>query len=105
MASAPVVTVHKETGSGATDRIERKKIMALAEGRRSGFWVGQDRRAVVLQRHGISRVLASEGGRTSRGSIGNVREYVGLLNQLHAKGRADLDIVRTFGSDCGFSHN
>jgi hypothetical protein len=41
-------------------------------------------------------VLASEGGRTSRGSIGNMREYVALLNQLHSDGRADLDAIEAF---------
>jgi len=50
----------------------------------------------ILHRHGISRVLASEGGRTSRGSIGNMREYVALLNQLHADGAADLDAIEAF---------
>ena len=38
----------------------------------------------ILQRHGVACVLASEGGRTSRGSIGNMREYVAPLNQLYA---------------------
>jgi len=50
----------------------------------------------ILQRHGITRVLASEGGRTSRGSIGNMREYVALLNQLHADGGADLDAIEEY---------
>jgi hypothetical protein len=50
----------------------------------------------ILERHGISRVLASEGGRTSRGSIGNMREYVALLNQLHAVGTADLGTIEAF---------
>ena len=30
----------------------------------------------VLKRHGIERVLAAEGGRTSRGSLNNMRQYV-----------------------------
>lgn len=50
----------------------------------------------VLLRHGITRVLASEGGRTSRGSIGNMRDYVGLLNSLRAAGPLDLDAVEDF---------
>ena len=50
----------------------------------------------ILDRHGITRVLASEGGRTSRGSIGNMREYVALLNQLDAAGAADLDAIEAF---------
>ena len=41
-------------------------------------------------------MLASEGGRTSRGSIGNMREYVVLLNRLHASAAADLDAIEAF---------
>lgn len=34
----------------------------------------------ILKEYGIHRVLAEEGGRTSRGSIGNMRQYVAFLN-------------------------
>ena len=56
-----------------------------------GQVLGLGRGAVqaVLNRHGITRVLAAEGGRTSRGSISNMREYVAFLNGL-AAGGADL---------------
>jgi hypothetical protein len=50
----------------------------------------------VLKRHDIERVLASEGGRTSRGSINNMRAYVALLNDLHRQGLADLDAIEGF---------
>lgn len=50
----------------------------------------------VLNRHGIDRVLAAEGGRTSRGSIGNMREYVAFLNAQATKGDLDLDAVELF---------
>jgi hypothetical protein len=50
----------------------------------------------ILKRHGIDRVLAAEGGRTSRGSIDNMREYVALLNDLHGQGLADLDAIENF---------
>lgn len=53
----------------------------------------------VLKRHGISRVLAAEGGRTSRGSIGNMRDYVAMLNNLHSQGAVDLDVVERFWID------
>lgn len=53
----------------------------------------------VLNRHGVTRVLASEGGRTSRGSIGNMQEYVALLNRLAAAGAADLDAIEKFWID------
>lgn len=50
----------------------------------------------VLKRHGIERVLASEGGRTSRGSLGNMREYVAFLNDLATGSKVDLDAVEEF---------
>ncbi len=48
----------------------------------------------VLNRHGITRVLAAEGGRTSRGSISNMREYVGFLNELISP--VDLDAIEAY---------
>lgn len=50
----------------------------------------------ILKRHGITRVLAAEGGRTSRGSIGNMRDYANFLNGLAAAGKLDLDAVEAF---------
>ena len=63
-----------------------------------GQVLGLGRNAVqaVLNRHGITRVLAAEGGRTSRGSIGNMRQYVGFLNKLAEVGDVDLDAVEDF---------
>jgi hypothetical protein len=63
-----------------------------------GQVLGLGRGAVqtVLSRHGITRVLAAEGGRTSRGSISNMREYVAFLNSLAIVGADDLDAVEAF---------
>lgn len=63
-----------------------------------GQVLGLGRAAVqaVLARHGIERVLAAEGGRTSRGSLGNMREYVAFLNNLAQAGDVDLDAVEAF---------
>ncbi len=44
----------------------------------------------ILEAHGIRRVLAEEGGRTSRGSLGLMQAYVEALNELHGQGGADL---------------
>src|SRR5271155_449370 len=68
----------------------------LTEGGGQVFGLGKSAVQSILHRHGISRVLASEGGRISRGSIGNMRDYVALLNQLHAEGSADLDAIEAF---------
>ena len=51
----------------------------------------------ILKKHGIDRVLASEGGRTSRGSLNNMREYVAFLNGV--QGDADLDAIECFWID------
>ena len=63
-----------------------------------GQVLGLGRGAVqaVLNRHDITRILAAEGGRTSRGSISNMREYVAFLNSLAADGAVDLDAVEAF---------
>ncbi len=60
--------------------------------------LGKGRVQEILKRHGIQRVLASEGGRTSRGSLGNMRAYVDFLNALARKtGPApDLDLIERF---------
>ena len=54
----------------------------------------------VLKRHGIERVLAAEGGRTSRGSLNNMREYVACLNELYEKGIADFDVIEAYWVEC-----
>lgn len=59
--------------------------------KRGGQVRGLGRVAVqaILADHGIKRVLAEEGGRTSRGSIDHMRAYIKLLNELHAEGLLD----------------
>ncbi|MGE0193547.1 MAG: DUF4928 family protein [Planctomycetota bacterium] len=54
----------------------------------------------ILKDHGITRVLAEEGGRTSRGSLGNMETYVAFLNKLTGKGTSlDLDQVEMWWVD------
>jgi len=52
--------------------------------RQGGQVAGLGRGAVqnILAEHNINRVLAEEGGRTSRGSIQKMRAYVDFLNEL-----------------------
>lgn len=50
----------------------------------------------ILGEHGIDRVLAQEGGRTSRGSVGLMRAYVQLLNGFHESGGVDLPAVESW---------
>lgn len=53
----------------------------------SGQVLGLGKGAVqrILNDYGITQVLAEEGGRTSRGSIGIMRAYVAFLNDLRIK--------------------
>ena len=66
-----------------------------------GQVVGLGKSAVqsILKDHNIDRVLAEEGGRTSRGSVGNMRKYVAFLNDLHANGELHLETVERWWAD------
>src|SRR6185312_14875720 len=50
----------------------------------------------ILKKHNIVKVLAREGGRTSRGSIDHMKEYVGFLNDLNKNNLIDLDEIERF---------
>lgn len=60
-----------------------------------GQVAGLGRAAVqpILGDHGITRVLAEEGGRTSRGSIRRMRDYLKLLNSLDNDGLLDFAAI------------
>lgn len=66
-----------------------------------GQVAGLGRAAVqaILSDHDISRVLAEEGGRTSRGSIRRMHGYVELLNTLHAEGLLDFSKIEQWWVD------
>lgn len=55
--------------------------------------LGIARVQAILSDYGISRILAKEGGRTSRGSLGNSKIYIDFLNQLNSENCADLDFI------------
>jgi hypothetical protein len=50
----------------------------------------------ILKRRGIDKILAKEGGRTSRGSVGNMRSYVDFLNKTAEKAKIDFDLIELF---------
>ncbi|WP_349590930.1 DUF4928 family protein [Alteromonas sp. NFXS44] len=88
---ALVVTQHaKEKG------LPLKPDQLLTE--KGGQVLGLGKAAVqkVLKKHGIDRVLAAEGGRTSRGSIENMKTYVEFLNSHKSEIGFKLDIVEDF---------
>lgn len=61
--------------------------------------LGRGKVQAILAKHGITRVLAKEGGRTSRGSMGNMRSYVAFLNRLRATGDVDFGALEQFWVD------
>jgi len=71
----------------------------ITEGGGQVLELGKSAVQTVLNRHNIERVLASEGGRTSRGSLNNMRAYVALLNEFAQQGSVDLDAIEKFWID------
>jgi hypothetical protein len=53
----------------------------------------------ILKEHGVTRVLAEEGGRTSRGSLGNMLDYVDFLNALDKSDAVDLEAIEAWWVD------
>lgn len=50
----------------------------------------------ILMEHGITRILASEGGRTSRGNMGLMMKYIGFLNTWQTVEPIDFIIVEKY---------
>ena len=72
----------------------------ITEGRGQVLGLGKAAVQSVLIHHGIERVLAAEGGRTSRGSLNRMREYVTFLNHLHEEIGVDLDEIEKYWVEC-----
>jgi len=86
-----VVTRHaKERGLPllANDLITKEKGQVLG--------LGRGPVQAILAEHGITRLLAKEGGRTSRGSIRHMQRYVVFLNELHIGSFADVDRIEAW---------
>jgi hypothetical protein len=94
LSVALVITQHAKTMGFPLD-----PEALVTEGGGQVLGLGKGAVQSVLKRHGIDRVLASEGGRTSRGSLGNMREYVVFLNGLNQKGKVDLEAIESFWID------
>lgn len=68
----------------------------VTDGKGQVLGLGKSAVQAILKDYGITRVLAEEAGRTSRGSLGNMQEYVAFLNELHADGIADTDKIEVW---------
>lgn len=55
----------------------------LTEGEGQVKGLGKSSVQKILASYGISKILAEEGGRTSRGSLGNIRGFLDYLNTLN----------------------
>lgn len=53
----------------------------------------------ILKEHGITQILASEGGRTSRGSMGLMIKYVEFLNAWNAEEPVDFAVIEDFWAE------
>lgn len=71
--------------------VDLESLRTNKEGQVRGL--GKGRIQAILKDHGITRVLAEEGGRTSRGSLGNASVYAGFLNSLHEERKDDLPAI------------
>lgn len=91
LSVALVVTQHAKSMGLPLD-----KDSLITEGGGQVLGLGKGAVQKVLEKHGIMRVLAHEGGRTSRGSLNKMREYVSFLNEIAEEGEVDLDAVEVF---------
>ena len=71
----------------------------VTEGGGQVLGLGRSSVQSILKNHGIDRLLAAEGGRTSRGSMNKMKEYVVFLNKLEEGGLADLEAIEQFWVD------
>ncbi len=68
----------------------------LTENRGQVKGLGKGAVQAILADYAITRTLAEEGGRTSRGSIANMERCVSFLNACHQRGVADVDEIEAW---------
>jgi hypothetical protein len=68
----------------------------LTENRGQVAGLGGGNLRKILKEHGITQTLAAEGGRTSRGNMGLMMEYVKFLNAWNKKATIDIREVEIF---------
>lgn len=79
---------------GASFPIDPKTLETERGGQVAGLGGGAVKK--ILTDHGITRVLSSEGGRTSRGNMERMRLYVRLANSLAQTGDFDVEAAELF---------
>lgn len=74
--------------------LDPAKLVTTAQGQVLGL--GKSAVQAILKDHGITKVLAAEGGRTSRGSMGNMQDYVAFLNKQASQPDFDIKEVESW---------
>lgn len=77
--------------------LRKEDFQTDSKGQVSGIGGGNLKR--ILKEHGITRQLTSEGGRTSRGSMGLMMAYVEFLNELSKNERINLPEIEDFWAE------
>ncbi len=77
--------------------LDAAKLVTAAQGQVLGL--GKSAVQSILGDYGITKVLAAEGGRTSRGSMGNMQDYVAFLNDLAKNKSLNLKAVEAWWAD------
>ncbi len=74
--------------------LKETDFLADSQGQVKGLGKGAVQR--ILNDHGITKVLAEEGGRTNRGSVGNMQKYVAFLNSIYRESDFDLILIEAW---------
>ena len=99
MGKGPLSVALVVTNHAREDRLPFDPETLVTDGGGQVRGLGKTRVQAILKEHGIERVLAAEAGRTSRGGLNNMRDYVAFLNALHNKGIADVDVIEAYWID------
>jgi len=90
--SVALVITEKAKNNGLP--LDSEELLTKSKGQVKGL--GKAAVQKILHRNNIERILAKEGGRTSRGSIDNMETYVSFLNSLEKDGLIDFSIIEGF---------
>jgi hypothetical protein len=71
----------------------------LTENKGQVAGLGGSKLKKILKEHDITQILASEGGRTSRGNIGLMIKYAEFLNSLNEIESIDFDALEAYWAD------
>jgi hypothetical protein len=77
--------------------LDPSALVTAAQGQVLGL--GKSAVQTILKDYGIVKILAAEGGRTSRGSMGNMQEYVSFLNSLAGNSTLDIGCIEAWWAD------